>query len=160
MRGIYLEASDGQGVAETALSAWTNDDYQAIRFALIRRALIVVRFISNKGDTGIFAARPDSNPVEADWERTCSNLYGDSCLSLTRGDGSIDNRDSRRSIDELNLDIASRKVNAFTLDRYSDVTAGKRDACRIRCKRPTQDCVARPHQDPKWIPLSLALLHN
>ena len=53
-----------------AVSAWTNDDDQAIRFALIRRALIVVRFISNEDDAGIFAARPDSNPVEADWDRT------------------------------------------------------------------------------------------
>ena len=53
-----------------AVSAWTNDDDQAIRFALIRRALIVVRFISNEGDAGIFTARPDAYPVEADWERT------------------------------------------------------------------------------------------
>ena len=70
MRGIYLEASDGYYVAETAVSAWTNDDDQAIRFALIRRALIVVRFISNEGDVGIFTARPDAYPVEANWERT------------------------------------------------------------------------------------------
>ena len=66
----FLEASPGDCIAETVVSAWTNDDDQAIRFALIRRALIVVRFISNEGDVGIFAARPDAYPVEADWERT------------------------------------------------------------------------------------------
>ena len=121
--------------------------------------MIVVRFISNEGDVGIFTARTNAQPVEADWERTRGNLYGDSCLGLSRGDGSIDNRDSRRGIDELNLNIASRKVNAFTLDRYCDVTAGKRDACRIRCKRPAEDCVTGPHQDPKWISLATVVIH-
>jgi hypothetical protein len=139
LRSCVLSVYWSYGVDETALLARANDNNQAIRFALIRRPLIVVRFISNEGDAGIFAARPDAYPVEADRERTRGNLYRDGCLGLSRGDGSIDNRDSRRSIDQLNLNIASRKVDAFTLDCYGDVTAGKRYACRIRCKRPTED---------------------
>ena len=56
----FLEASPGDCIAETFVLAWTNDNDQAIRFALIRRALIVVCLVANKGDTGIFAACPDA----------------------------------------------------------------------------------------------------